>query len=174
MIHLLPFLFILFSSQSFAEVPAYYQQVSVRQQIPASILYAIALQESRPPKGFIEGIDKPWPWTLNCEGKGYFLPSRSEALTVATRYIDAGLSCDIGLMQMSWHWHKARFNSVNDALEPYKNIQAGADYLLEHYQRSGSWEYAVGAYHSPSNPVRASQYRERVRGHLTQIARHTF
>lgn len=169
MIRLLPFLFILFSSQSFAEVPAYYQQVSVRQQIPASILYAIALQESRPPNGLIDGIDKPWPWTLNCAGQGYFFRSRQAAFYVASHFITSGTSCDIGLMQVSWVWHKQRFNSLNDAFDPVTNILAGSEYLKELYEKSGSWEYAVGAYHSPSDPVKASQYREKVRTHLARI-----
>jgi hypothetical protein len=169
MIHLFPLLLIFISAQSFAEVPAYYQQVSVGQEIPASILYAIAMQESRPPNGLIEGIDKPWPWTLNCEGQGYFFRSRQAAFNVASQLINSGESCDIGLMQVSWVWHKQRFNSLSDAFDPVTNIHAGSDYLKELYEKSGSWEYAVGAYHSPSDPVKAKQYREKVRTHLTRI-----
>jgi soluble lytic murein transglycosylase-like protein len=169
MIRLFSLLFILISAQSFAEVPPYYQQVSVRLQIPATILYAIAMQESRPPNGLIEGIDKPWPWTLNCEGQGYYFPSRQAAFNVASLLINLGESCDIGLMQVSWVWHKKRFNSLNEAFDPVTNIQAGSDYLKELYEKSGSWEYAVGAYHSPSDPVKSKQYREKVRTHLTRI-----
>jgi len=169
MIRLLSLLFISFSSQLFAEVPAHYQQVSVKQQIPASILYAIALQESRPPNGLIEGIDKPWPWTLNCAGQGYYFPSRQAAFNAASDFISSGTSCDIGLMQISWVWHKQRFHSLNEAFDPVTNIRAGSDYLKELYDKSGSWEYAVGAYHSPSDPIKAKQYREKVRTHLARI-----
>ena len=169
MIRLFPLMFIFFFSQSFAEVPAHYQQVSVKQQVPATILYAIALQESRPPIGLIDGIDKPWPWTLNCEGNGYFFASRQAAFNVASHFITSGESCDIGLMQISWSWHNHRFNSLNDAFDPVTNIRAGSDYLKELYEKSGSWEYAVGAYHSPSDPVKASSYREKVRTHFTRL-----
>ncbi|MBT3724657.1 MAG: hypothetical protein HOG41_14860 [Gammaproteobacteria bacterium] len=48
-------------------------------------------------------------------------------------------------------------------------MRAGSDYLKELYEKSGSWEYAVGAYHSPSDPVKASSYREKVRTHFTRL-----
>jgi hypothetical protein len=169
MIRLMPLLFLLLSTQSFAEVPEYYQRIGDIKQVPASLVYAIATQESRPPNGLIEGVNKPWPWTLNCEGKGYFFPTRDAAFDVATKFISSGVNCDIGLMQISWRYHKERFTSLITALDPVTNIQAGSDYLKELYMKSGSWEYAVGAYHNPSDPVKASQYRERVRVHLAKI-----
>ena len=169
MIRSISLLFILFAAPTIAEVPANYQRIGVIQQIPASILYAIAIQESRPPRGLIDGIDKPWPWTLNCDGQGYYFPTRQAAFNAASQFITSGASCDIGLMQVNWTWHKQRFNSLNEALDPVTNIRAGSDYLKELYIKSGSWEYAVGAYHSPSDSVKASQYRDKVRNHLARI-----
>jgi hypothetical protein len=166
---LLPFFFILVCTQSAAEIPAYYQRISALKEVPAPLIYAIAMQESRPPHGLIAGVNKPWPWTLNCEGRGYFFPSREAAFNVATQFINSGESCDVGLMQVSWKYHKNRFSSLNNALDPYTNIEAGADYLKEQYEKSGSWEIAVGKYHNPSDPVKADFYRERVRNHLVQI-----
>ena len=171
---LLPVLIVLASSQCFADVPTYYQRVSAAQNIPAVILYAIAMQESRPPEGLIEGVNEPWPWTLNCKGQGYFFPSRNAAFITARQFIDSGLSCDIGLMQVSWVWHKQRFISLDEALDPYTNIRIGAVILKEQYAKSRSWEHAVGAYHNPSDPIKAGQYRERVRARLANIMGVTF
>ncbi len=166
---LLPIILLLIATRSVAEVPEYYQRIGAMKQIPASLVYAIAIQESRPPSGLIEGVNKPWPWTLNCDGRGYFFPTRDAAFNVATKFISSGVSCDIGLMQISWVWHKQRFNSLDEAFDPATNIQAGSDYLKELYMKSGSWEYAVGAYHNPSDPIKAGQYREKARTHLAQI-----
>ena len=170
----LPALIVLTSAQCIADVPAYYQRISATKNIPSVILYAIAMQESRPPKGLIEGVNAPWPWTLNCQGQGYFFPSRIAAFNTARQFIESGSSCDIGLMQISWVWHKQRFSSIDEALDPYTNIQIGAAILKEQYAKSGSWEHAVGAYHNPSEPIKANRYRERVRARLANIMGVTF
>jgi hypothetical protein len=153
----------------FAEVPPYYVSVANTHNVPPVVLFAVAIQESRPPGGVLQGVSKPWPWTMNCEGKPYFLSSKQIAVKYASILISAGINCDIGLMQTNWKWQKHRFNSLDDAFDPLTNINAAAIILKEHYDSRGSWAAAVGAYHSPSNQHRASTYTRRVRTHLVGL-----
>lgn len=154
---------------SLAVVPPMYQKISSNYEIPSEVLYSIAMQESMPPRNFIKGINKPWPWTLNCNGEGHYFATKKNAIDFASLSITAGKNCDLGLMQISWKWHKQRFDSIHDALDPYINIKIGAEILKEQFNKSGSWEHAVGAYHSPSNSKRAAIYRENVRNKLAKI-----
>ncbi len=162
-------LLLLFVSESWASIPELYVQVSAEKQVPAALLYAIALQESRPSPDQVIGVVKPWPWTLNCSGKSYFFSAKALAVQFAEKVIADGRNCDIGLMQMSWKWHAARFHSIESAFDPLTNLRAGADYLFELYQRSGSWEYAVGGYHNLSDQNRASTYRNLVLKHFLKV-----
>ena len=53
-------------------VPAGYRSIATALSIPHALLYAVALTESgkqiEPAGGY-----RPWPWTLNLAGQGYFL-----------------------------------------------------------------------------------------------------
>ncbi len=149
-------------------VPDYYQKVGQKFSIPASLLYAIAQQESMPPASMMTGQAKPWPWTLNCEGHAYYLATQHDAATIAAQYIGRGKNCDIGLMQISWRYHKSELSSIDAALEPLTNLKIGAGYLKSLYQKSQSWVYAVGTYHS-RNPVKANNYVRHVSRHLSRI-----
>ena len=163
------FILTLVTPSSLAEVPPYYTQVASSYDMPPEVLYAVALQESRLPSGVLHGISKPWPWTLNCEGKPYYLASKSIASEYASVLLAAGFNCDIGLMQTNWKWQKHRFDSIDEALDPYSNISVAASILREWYDKRGSWGAAVGAYHSPSNAERASAYTRRVKSHLVKL-----
>ncbi len=162
-------LLLFFVSESWASIPELYVQVGAEKQVPPALLYAIALQESRPSARQVTGVIKPWPWTLNCEGQPYFFSAKALAVQFAKQAIDQGHNCDIGLMQVSWKWHAARFKSIDSAFDPVTNLRAGADYLMELYQRSGSWEYAVGGYHNLRDQNRASNYRNLVLKHFLNV-----
>ncbi len=47
-----------------------YQRVAEDYHMPASVLYSLALGESK--VRLKSGIVRPWPWTLNVQGKPYF------------------------------------------------------------------------------------------------------
>ncbi len=151
------------------EVPSYYKRAAHNLDIPPEVLFAVAIQESRPPTGTIRGVTQPWPWTLNCSGRPYYLNTRDQAYSYLLLLTDAGISCDIGIMQINWKWHKQRFSSLGDALDPYINITTGAKILSEQYTISRSWKGAVGGYHSPSNKGRAAIYSGKVFKHLTSL-----
>lgn len=151
-------------------IPKAYLQVGQSFGIPPVILYSMALTESGKP---YRGERLPWPWTVNHAGRGIYFPSRQAAYAYLSRLVARGdRSFDVGLMQVNWRWNADVFGgSLWDALDPYVNLRGGAAILRRHYLRTGSFESAVGAYHSPGDPRRASAYRERVRGALATVLR---
>ena len=70
---------------------------------------------------------------------------------------------DVGCMQVDLHYHPGAFASLDDAFDP----EANADYVarllltLHNGEAAGSWDVAVGLYHSHSAPL-AAEYRDRV------------
>ncbi|WP_084609625.1 transglycosylase SLT domain-containing protein [Sedimenticola selenatireducens] len=152
-----------------ASVPAGYRAIATAQGIPHTLLYAIALTES----GKLiktAGDYRPWPWTLNLAGRGYFFDSRLEAWQALTAWIGEGRrSIDIGMMQVSWKYHKDKLGNTWQALDPYHNLRVGAAILRACYQTRQDWWSSVGCYHAPANESRADRYRQRVVLHWHRI-----
>ncbi|MGS2722105.1 transglycosylase SLT domain-containing protein [Porticoccus sp. GXU_MW_L64] len=148
------------------DIPLAYLVVAKSVEVPADILYSVALAESARP---YRQQPKPWPWTLNINGQGIYCDSREDALHRLTDAIRRNQLVDIGLMQINWHWHKQRFASPNDALLPMHNLKAGAQVLREQYNNTGEWWQAVGRYHDPgqdkTSRAAAANYRQRVKQH---------
>lgn len=147
-------------------VPPGYRAIAAEYGLPDRLLYAVALTESgRPIKAL--GARRPWPWTLNVAGRGYFYPTREEALAALTRFLAEGReSVDIGLMQVNWRHHRHRLGSPEAALEPYRNLRVAAAILSECSANRGDWWAGVGCYHAPADAERAARYRRRVAAHL--------
>ena len=59
-------------------VPAGYRAIAAERGIPQSVLYAVALTESGKRVAPADRY-RPWPWTLNVAGRGYFFESRQAA-----------------------------------------------------------------------------------------------
>lgn len=146
------------------ELPVAYVVVAKATNVPADILYAVALAESG---RSYQGELLPWPWTLNIEGRSIFCESQGEAIVLATEAINREQLVDVGLTQVNWRWHQQRFTRVDDALVPMLNLKAGATILREQYELSGDWWQAVGRYHDPGQDeeslVSAEHYRQRVK-----------
>jgi hypothetical protein len=154
-----------------ASVPVGYQQVADAYDLPAEVLYAVALTESAR-KVDSTGNVRPWPWTLNFRGRGHFFSSRDEAETALQRFLEQGrTSVDIGLMQVNWRYHEQRLGSPQRALDPYHNLRVAAEILRDCHQSRQDWWAAVGCYHAPNSPRRAAQYRTRVRAHWQRVIR---
>ena len=117
------------------------------------------------------GVYRPWPWTLNIREKPYYFNTREEAYKRLKHELETGnQNVAVGLMQIYWLYNKSYFN--NDpwlALDPYRNIDAGAQVLMFFYKDRGSFEEAVGAYYSPNDVNKASVYKEKVRDKLSKI-----
>ena len=104
------------------------------------VLYAVALTESGR-----SGIGRPWPWTLNVGGRGYFFDSRQAAWKALMKWLRAGRrSIDIGLMQVNWRYHKDRLGTPWQALDSYHNLRVGAAILRECFHARRDWWASVG------------------------------
>lgn len=139
--------------------------------IPADIFYAMALQESgrQTEQGF-----RPWPWTLNVEGKGFYYGSKAEAWDALSQFVEDGrTNIGIGALQVTWPYNQHVLVDVYGALDPHTNLQIAAQIFLARYSESGDWWTAVGRYHSPgpsdAQRARANAYRERVRKHWLRL-----
>ena len=152
-------------------VPVGYRSIASERSIPSAVLYAVALTESGKQVAS-KGVYRPWPWTLNVAGRGYFFDSRLAAWQALTGWLKDGIrSVDIGLMQVNWHYHEERLGTPWQALDPYHNLRVGAEILQACYTARQDWWASVGCYHAPANPQRADQYRRRVLSRWQQIER---
>ena len=148
-------------------IPRAYTQVSAESGIPASILYGIALQESRIALG--KGVRQPWPWTLNVAGVGYRYGSRKAAHGALRQLIARGeRRVDVGLMQVHYRFHDARLGTAWSALDPYHNLRVGAAILQDCFGRHGNWPGAIGCYHSGTK-WRAKAYGAGVSTQMSSI-----
>jgi hypothetical protein len=146
-----------------ANVPPAYSMIAKEYGLPDKLLYAVALVESEHP-----ALKKPWPWTANIRGKAFYFDTRLEMYNHLAKVKKQTSKFDAGIMQTNWRWHQERFDSLWDATDPYKNIRAGAAYLSELYRSSGSYDVAVGRYHS-NDPLLAAAYRGRVKQRLRLV-----
>ncbi len=152
-------------------VPAGYVSAARAHGVPADIFYAVALTESGK---IVDGFRtrRPWPWTLNVGGKGYFYASREDAHRALQGFLAQGKrSIDIGLMQVNWRWHRDKLGDPWQALDPDHNLQVGARILASCYREGRDRWDAVGCYHAPNNPSTARRYRKYVAVHWRRIAR---
>jgi len=146
-----------------ASVPSGYQVVAAEHGIPDALFYAVALAESGK-KIASQDIRRPWPWTLNVEGQGYYYESRLKAWLALSEWLQRGIrSIDIGLMQVNWRWHEDKLGDTWRALDPYHNLRVGAEILRTCFEARREWWQSVGCYHAPSNPDRAMRYQDRVK-----------
>ena len=129
--------------------------------LPAGLLLAIGRVES----GRWDATrdrQVPWPWTINAAGKGRHLDSKPEAIrAVALLRAQGTRSIDVGCFQINLMFHPGAFTSLDEAFAPRSNALYAAKYLTELRQRTGSWEGAIGAYHS-ATPGIGDAYRARV------------
>ena len=91
-----------------------------------------------------------WPWTVNIKGKGHYFASKEEAIAAVKEAQAKGIkSIDVGCMQINMKYHGKAFSSIEDALDPLKNVQYSAKFLRTLYKSSGrDWKVAARRYHS--------------------------
>ncbi|HEX2527622.1 MAG TPA: transglycosylase SLT domain-containing protein [Geminicoccus sp.] len=104
----------------------------------------------------------PWPWTVTSGSEAWFAMSREEAVATVRRLQAEGRrNIDVGCMQINLHWHPDAFDSIEQALDPIRNIAYGTAFLRELFDEHGSWSRAVASYHS-RDPERGEAYLARV------------
>lgn len=105
-----------------------------------------------------------WPWTINAQGKGQFFKTKAEAVKAIKKLQAQGVkSIDVGCMQINLSYHGKAFKSIEDALDPQKNVTYAAKYLKSLYLKKGKdWLKAAMAYHS-TTPHKAQRYKKKNR-----------
>lgn len=149
---------------SSATIPRAYWVVAERHQVPPTVLYSLALQESGMTR---KGRFHPWPWTLNVNHTPYRFDTREEAEVALAEFVAREKKIAVGLGQIYLPSHGHRFRDPLRLLDPRLNLEYAAHLLAAEYQwtlRNGNnnWWMAAGRYHAPNNPTAAAEYRRRV------------
>lgn len=148
--------------------PPAYQLAAQRAGIPASVLYAVALQESG---ATLNGRLIPWPWSLNVAGASRRYGSHAEAcigLRQALREVSP-TRIDTGLGQINLGHQRHRYRQPCDLLDPYRNLAITAEILREQHTPGKDWLLAIGRYHRPAGGAPAARYRHSVSRHLARV-----
>lgn len=106
--------------------------------IPAGLLRAIAQQES--------GMDE---YAVNADGTDYHPSSVTAAVGLVRRLqAEGAIYIDVGCMQIDMHHHPNAFGSLEDAFNPAKNADYGANFLVSLFGKYRDWMTATAYYHS--------------------------
>lgn len=144
----------------------------VSDKVDPYLLYAVALTESK-------RVDKngksmrPWPWSANIRGKGYFFDSREEAEKVVTEHLSRGVkNIDIGPLQVNVFWHGDKVKNPLDLFDLETSINVAAD-ILSVAINSSPEDIAVGVgrYHNWKDKDLARKYGSQVLRYREAILR---
>lgn len=126
---------------------------SVRHKVPLGVLYAVGMTETGR-KGSLQ------PYALNIEGKAVFANSERAAMkSFRFARLTGAKLIDLGCMQINHYYHGAKFSSVEEMLDPQKNVEYAAKFLSELRVQEGSWTMAVARYHAgPNNNIAQKRY----------------
>ncbi|AMR78655.1 transglycosylase SLT domain-containing protein [Cupriavidus nantongensis] len=151
--------------------PPAYQLAAQRAGIPSTVLYAVALQESGIRRDGGKGRIVPWPWSLNVAGQSRRFATRADACAGLQQAMRATphTRIDAGLGQINLGYHKHRFTSACDLLDPYRNLAVAAEILKEQHTPGEDWLLAIGRYHRPAGGEPAARYRRSVSRHLARV-----
>lgn len=100
--------------------------------VPTKIVQAIVQNES---------AKKPFTVNVNKDGKSYisFNPkTKDEAKKIATNYINAGFSVDVGYMQLNSDNFSRLDTNLDEALDPCKNIYFASTIFFNFYEKTNT------------------------------------
>ncbi|GLS31322.1 transglycosylase SLT domain-containing protein [Neomesorhizobium albiziae] len=128
-----------------------------RYGLPVGILYAVGLTETGK-KGSLQ------PNALNIDGKALFPTSRQQAVEAFRQARENGAKfIDLGCMQINHRFHSEHFRSVQDMLDPHRNVDYAARFLVQLKRKHNTWSMAVARYHAgPDNDPAQKRYVCRV------------
>ncbi len=130
------------------------KQAESKQNIPSGLLRAIGLVESR-----------LQPYAINYNGRGYFFKTKAEALKFVNDLIRKGeTNFGVGCFQLHYKSHFNKFRSVNEMLDPARNVKYAAS-LLKHLYKyyNYQWSNAVRRYHSGDSYLNGIYYNKVMR-----------
>lgn len=139
--------------------------------IPTGLLAAIGMIESgrRAPA---EAFPIIWPWTINAEGRGFYLPSKAAAVGMVRALQRRGVRViDVGCFQIDLFYHPSAFSGLEEAFDPDANARAAARILSLGRLRSTGWGLAIAAYHS-AFPLIGAVYLQKVQAVWPRIRAH--
>ncbi|WP_428492622.1 hypothetical protein [Rhodopila sp.] len=132
-----------------------------RTRLPHGLLGAISLTETGR-IGSVTGRLRPWPWSINVEGRGQFFATRQDAIAAVGALLRRGVrSIDVGCLQVNLMCHPRAFASLRAAFDPRENAGYAAAFLNALYTASRDWPSAIAAYHSETAAL-GRAYREEV------------
>ena len=138
--------------------------------IPKNILLSMSLTESG--RRIKNGEFISWPWTINKKGKGKFFDNKVTAINFVKEYTKKGKkNIDLGCMQVNFMYHPNAFKNFYEAFDPDKNVKWAAAMLKSLYTKFGTWEAAVGYYHSYRRSKR-KKYSQKVFNTLASLKGH--
>jgi soluble lytic murein transglycosylase-like protein len=131
------------------------------ERLPERMMGAIAVVETGRPDP-ATGTPRPWPWTINAEGQGFFFASKQQAIEAVRALQARGVrSIDVGCMQVNLMFHPAAFASLDQAFDPDANARYAARFLTALHTENRDWPAAIAAYHSET-PALGAAYRQLV------------
>jgi hypothetical protein len=138
--------------------------------IPKNLLLSMSLTESG--RRIKNGEFISWPWTINRKGKGKFFDNKVTAINYVKAYTKEGKkNIDLGCMQVNFMYHPNAFKNFYEAFDPDKNVAWAATKLKTLYAKFGTWESAVGYYHSYRKTKR-KKYSQKVFNTLASLRNH--
>ena len=145
-------------------------EAEVRHRLPKLLMSAISLAESgrwnEQRKATIA-----WPWTVYAEGRGRYLLSKAAALAEVRNLRRKGVrNIDVGCTQVNLHYHGHAFATLEEALDPARNVDFAARFLRQLHRETRSWSMAAGYYHSRTAKLNRP-YRGRVLKHWSNERR---
>ena len=131
------------------------------ERLPERMMGAIAVVETGrtdPASGAL----RPWPWTINAEGQGFFFASKQQAIEMVRGLLARGVrSIDVGCMQINLMFHPDAFASLDQAFDPGANARFAARFLTALHAANRDWPATIAAYHSET-PAIGAEYRQLV------------
>ena len=138
--------------------------------IPKNVLLSMSLTESG--RSIKSGEFISWPWTINRKGEGKFFDNKTTAVNYVKEYTKQGKkNIDLGCMQVNFMYHPNAFKNFYEAFDPDKNVEWAATMLKSLYAKFGTWESAVGYYHSYRKSKR-KKYSKKVFNTLASLKDH--
>lgn len=105
--------------------------------VPTSIVRMIVQEESS---------KNPYAVNVNKDGKSFisFIPkTKDEAITIAQSYINAGFNVDVGYMQLNSDNFKQLNTTLENALEPCKNIYLSSTIFYNFYKDTSKKDSSI-------------------------------
>ena len=108
------------------------------------------------------------PYAINAKKRTVYFKTKSDAEKFIRATLPTCKNISIGCCQLQYRAHHKSFESINDMLDPAKNIEYAASLLSVLYKRHKSWEQAIKMYHT-SKPKYHCKYYKRVMNEYRKI-----